>query len=103
VHLTDGGAAPVLGRSIRQLEDQLGAPAPPKLQTVAVCELSLLDLVAIDEGAIARAAVTQGVAVTDGDDFGVITRDLSARQVEIARDPPPDLKRVLRDLNDSPT
>ena len=68
-----------------------------------MCELSLLDLVAIGECAIARAAITQGVAVTDGDDFGVITRDLSARQVEIARDPPPDLKRILRDLNDPPT
>jgi hypothetical protein len=68
-----------------------------------VCELSLLDLVAIDESAIARAAVTQGVAVTNGDDLGVITRDLSTRQVELARDPPPDLKRVLRDFNDPST
>ena len=68
-----------------------------------MCELSLLDLVAIGECAIARAAITQGVAVTDVDDFSVITRDLSARQVEIARDPYPDLKRVLRDRNDTPT
>jgi hypothetical protein len=103
MHLTDGDTVPVLGSPTSQLEDQLSAPTPSKLQAVAMRELSLLDLVAIDESAIARAAVTQGVAVTNGDDLGVITRDLSTRQVELARDPPPDLKRVLRDFNDPST
>jgi hypothetical protein len=85
------------------LEDHLGAAAPAELQTVAVRELSLLDLVAIDKRPVAGPTVTQGIPLTNRDDLGVVTRDLSARQVEIARDPPPDLKRVLRDLNDPST
>jgi hypothetical protein len=103
VHLADGHGATIVGDPIRQLEDHLGPTAPPQLDAITMRELSLGDFVAVDGRAIAGTAVTQFVAVTDGDDFCVVTRDFAARQMEVARDPPTHLERILRDFDDTPT
>ena len=100
VHLADRGLAPrSFGRRVAQTEHQFGAAAASKLDLVAIGELVLGDLLAVDEGAIPRPGIAQLISPVHRRDLGMIARHLAARQMQVAADPPADDERILGDVH----
>jgi hypothetical protein len=98
-----GGRRLVLGRTVGQEEDQLGAPGAPQADAVAVHQRPIAgDGLVVDEGAVAGLLVPDEETAAGGHDFGVVPGDLAAGQAQVVGLPPADAERFLGDWHDSP-
>ena len=82
-------------------KDHLGAAAASETDAVAVHERALGDLLAVDVGAVPRAAVPDHESAVRVDDFGVVARHLAPGQAQIVGFAAADLERRLGDRDDA--
>ena len=91
----DGGAL------ILDQEDDVGARGAAELDAIAVLERALRDLLAVDEGAVARAAVAEHVGAVGLGDLRVIARDVAAGQADVVLAAPTDGNQRLVERDDT--
>ncbi len=82
-------------------EDHFGAAGAAELHPVAVRQPVLGHRLAVDERAVARAAVLEDQRAVLADDLGVLARDVAAHQPHVALGAAADRQRGLVDGNDA--
>ena len=81
-------------------EHELRARGPPDLNLVAVRQPLFGHLRAVDVRSAARCAVANEVLAVIAQDFGVLARDVVARQPKVVRPPASDRERRLVEHHD---